>query len=169
MKFKANSIRTLDRFLKCCGGQDNITLGVKLEDIEPAKLAEIGLGISPEEGLSIIPSVIGKFTSFNANGKEILRPDLPKEQYSVSYTSTTYDWHRNPHYGMRTRTAMRIAREHIPAPAIMFSVAKTKNGIYITSPLLNLSDENSELNIHIINLMLECFDEIEILDTAKDP
>lgn len=169
MKFKANSIRTLDRFLKCCGGQENITLGIKLDDLGPEKLVEIGFGVSPEEGLSIIPSVIGKFTSFNANGKEILRPDLPKEQYSVSYTSTTYDWHRNPHYGMRTRTAMRIAREHIPAPAIMISVAKTKNGAYITSPLLNLSEENSELNIHIINLMLECFDEIEILDTEKEP
>ncbi|VFS64849.1 Uncharacterised protein [Raoultella planticola] len=96
MKFKANSIRTLDRFLKCCGGQENITLGIKLDDLGPEKLVEIGFGISPEEGLSIIPSVIGKFTSFNANGKEILRPDLPKEQYSVSYTSTTYDWHRNP-------------------------------------------------------------------------
>lgn len=169
MKFKANSIRTLDRFLKCCGGQDNIILGIKLEHLGLEKLAEIGFETSPEEGLSIIPSVIGKFTSFNANGKEILRPDLPKEQYSVSYTSTTYDWHRNPHYGMRTRTAMRIAREHIPAPAIMISIAKTKNGTYITSPLLNLSDEYSELNIHIINLMLECFDEIEILDTVKEP
>lgn len=78
MKFKANSIRTLDRFLKCCGGQENITLGIKLDDLGPEKLVEIGFGVSPEEGLSIIPSVIGKFTSFNANGKEILRPDLPK-------------------------------------------------------------------------------------------
>ena len=169
MKFKANSIRTLDRFLKCCGGRNEITLGVKLDNIPPENLVEIGLGVSAEEGLSILPSVIGKFTSFNANCKEILRPDLPKEQYSVSYTSTTYDWHRNPHYGMRTRTAMRIAREHIPAPAIMFSIAKTKSGTYITSPVLNITEENSAVNIHNITLKLECFDEIEILDTTKEP
>lgn len=169
MKFKANSIRTLDRFIKCCSGQNTVTLGIKLESITPEKLHQIGFDGDIQEGLLIIPSVIGKFTSFNANGKDIKRPDLPKEMYSVSYTSTTYDWHRNPHYGIRTRTAMRIAREHIPAPSIKIAIVQTINGLYITSPILDLSDDNAELNIHIINLMLECFEEIEILDTTKEP
>jgi hypothetical protein len=106
---------------------------------------------------------------FNARGREEKRPDLPKETYHVTYASTTYDWHRQPHYGSKTRSGKRIARVYIQAPSVFLSIAVINDEKYIITPSLRLSEGSTELNIHIANLMLECFNEFEVLDENKNP
>lgn len=167
MKLKSKSVRKIDKIIKMAAGIDTIILGLPINNIDIIKLQELGFTKELPEGESILPFAVGKYTEFNARGKEILRPDLPKEIYYVSYTSTTYDWHNHPHYGIRTRSGLRTAREYIPAPSEFLSIAIVNNEKYIITNTLNLNDGNSEINIHITNLMLECFGEFEILDKEK--
>lgn len=169
MKIKAKSIRTIDKIVKISAGLEEVILGLKVSDTSTAHLVELGFPESLPEGVSIIPAALGKYTTFNARGREEKRPDLPLETYHVTYTSTTYDWHRNPHYGSKTRSGKRIARVYIEAPSVYLSIAIINEEKYIITPLLKLSEGNSEYNIHVVNLMLECFGEFEILDKNKTP
>ncbi|HHG0423599.1 TPA: hypothetical protein ACPTCW_000161 [Yersinia enterocolitica] len=167
MKLKAKSVRKIDKIIKMAAGVDTIILGYPIKNVDIIELQKLGFTKELPEGESILPFVVGKFTEFNARGKERLRPDLPKEVYHVTYTSTTYDWHRHPHYGIKTRTGLRVAREYISAPSEFLSIAIVNNEKYIITKEINLGDGNSEINIHITNLMLECFGEFEILDKNK--
>ncbi len=47
------------------------------------ELAKIGFSSNPNDGNSILPSMIGKQSLFNAEGKKVIRKDLPKEKRSV--------------------------------------------------------------------------------------
>jgi hypothetical protein len=169
MKIKSKSIRSIDKIIKIASELDEVILGLKTSDVPLERLIEIGFPKELPEGISIIPTALGKYTMFNARGREEKRPDLPKETYHVTYASTTYDWHRQPHYGSKTRSGKRIARVYIQAPSVFLSIAVINDEKYIITPSLRLSEGSTELNIHIANLMLECFNEFEVLDENKNP
>lgn len=169
MKISGKSVRSTDKLVSLAAGLKDVILGVPFDSIGKENLEKIGFTEKIQEGDSILPTPIGKITTFNARGKEIKRPDLPKETYHVTYNSTTYDWHKQPHYGTKTRTALRVAREYMPAPSVFLTLAKVNDQLYIISPALEIVDENTDFNIHVINILLECFSEFELLDITKKP
>ncbi|RJT16259.1 hypothetical protein [Rahnella inusitata] len=169
MKISGKSLRSIDKLVSLAAGLKEVILGVNLSNIDKETLHKIGFTEKILEGDSILPTPVGKTTTFNARGKEIKRPDLPKETYHVTYNSTTYDWHKQPHYGTKTRTALRIAREYIPAPSIFLTLANINGQLYIISPVIFIDDKNKEYNLHVINVLLECFGEFELLDNSQKP
>ncbi len=169
MKISGKSVRSTDKIVSLATGLKEVILGVPISTVNKENLEKIGFTEKIIEGDSILPSAIGKITTFNSRGKEIKRPDLPKEVYHVTYNSTTYDWHKQPHYGTKTRTALRIAREYISAPSVFLTLANINDQLYIISPVLKIVEENSKYNIHVINILLECFSEFELFDNTKKP
>lgn len=169
MKISGNSLRSTDKLVALAAGLKEVILGVNISNINNETLQKLGFTEKILEGDSILPTAIGKITTFNARGKEIKRPDLPKETYHVTYNSTTYDWHKQPHYGTKTRTALRIAREYIPAPSVFLTLANINGQPYVISPVIYINDKNKEYNLHVINLLLECFSEFELFDNSKTP
>lgn len=169
MKISGKSVRSTDKLVSLAAGLKEVILGVNISSINAETLQKIGFTKNIIEGDSILPTPIGKITTFNARGKEVKRPDLPKETYHVTYNSTTYDWHKQPHYGTKTRTALRVAREYIPAPSVFLTLANINGEFHIISPVIYINDKNSEYNLHVINLLLECFSEFELFDNTKTP
>lgn len=168
MKFSGKSIRTLTRLIKATGAATKVRLTVQLSSISQEFLVQLGFDNTPEEGDFLIPSSLGKFTSFNVNGTTKIRKDLPLEPESVMFYGSSRDWHGGIHYGIRTRTIDKYPREYIPAPSEIFEIVKIKGNLHLSSSELDLNDKDETRNIHVTNMMLECFSEFDIYDLEKE-
>lgn len=165
MKIKGNSIRSLSRVLRGAGGKTNVRLAVNLSSVDQQKLMELGFNADCEVGDFLIPSAIGKISHFNAHGREVIRKDLPKRPESIMYFGTTRDWHGGLHSSTKTRTVQKYPREFIAAPSEQLEIIQIDGVKHVSSSQLNLTDNNEYKNIHVCNLLLECFGEFEIFDT----
>lgn len=168
MKFAANSVRTLTKLLKVTGGAKVIRLTVDISSISKDSLVKVGFEASPTEGDFLIPAVLGKFTRFNVNGEVKVRKDLPMEPESIMYYGTSRDWHGGTHHGIRIRTINKYPRENIPAPSEVLEIVSVDGKLSISTPELNLKDIDETRNIHLVNMMLECFSEFDVYDVKKN-
>lgn len=133
---------------------------VHLLDEEYAQ--RVGFENLPNDGDAIVPSPVGPITSFNANGREIIRRDLPKERLSRYEWRTWTDWHGYSHSGLQSRTYEAYPREHVPPPNEHLIAMRRKSGPVFASRELN-SETPHEEAVHILNMFLELFGEFEIV------
>lgn len=123
---------------------------------------ELGFDAPPTEGESIIPSPVGPTSTFNANGREIVRKDLPKISQSRMVWSTWNDWHGNPHSGMQIRSQQVYQRELVPPPEEYLTIMRGESGPVVASRSMDRSVDGEDKIIHVINLFLELFGNLEI-------
>jgi len=69
MKFSGKSVRSLTKFMKVAGSAVRVRLAVNLLNIPQELLLQLGFDETPIAGDYLIPSVLGKYTSFNVNGE----------------------------------------------------------------------------------------------------
>lgn len=62
---------------------------------DPVRLHELGFDGNPTDGESIVPSQVGPISTFNANGREMFRKDLPKVSQSCMVWASWNDWLAN--------------------------------------------------------------------------
>lgn len=167
MKIKGKSIRNLNRVLKAAGDLKEVNLAYKVDGKDSRIWESLGFRSSLVVGHYLIPSVLGKITSFNARGTEVVRKDLPKQPESVTFFGSSRDWHGGIHSGIRTRTVQKYPREFVPAPSEAFYVSQIDEELYLTTSVMSLVDEDEVRNLHVCNLMLECFGEFEIYNSEK--
>lgn len=138
---------------------------------DPKSLRTLGFGSSPTEGESLIPSPVGPVSAFNANGRGVVRKDLPKVSQSRMVWSTWNDWHGNPHSGMQFRSQQVYQKELVPPPEEYLTVMQANSGPVLASRALSKTTDDDEKIIHVINLFLELFGSLEItsvnLESAK--
>jgi hypothetical protein len=125
-------------------------------------LRALGFESTPVEGESLIPSPVGPTSAFNANGRELIRRDLPKVSQSRMVWSTWNDWHGNPHSGMQIRSQQVYQKELVPPPEEYLTVMKAESGPVVASRALSKATDGDEKIIHVINLFLELFGTLEI-------
>lgn len=167
MKFRDKSVRSLTKLLKIAGDAEKVRLAVSLNDISEDLLMLIGFDRSPSIGDYLIPAILGKFTNFNVNGKEVVLKDLPKISESVMFYGASRDWHGGIHHGLKTRNIKKYPRKNIAAPSEIFEIVNIEDSLFLSSSILDLNDLDEARNIHITNLMLECFSEFDIYDIEK--
>lgn len=168
MRVKGKYIRTLTKVLNIVGGKTKIRLAVDLDELDKNITSRLGFGNHPMVGDYLIPSSVGNYTQFNANGREIIRKDLPKESKSIMYFGTTRDWHGGLHSGICIRTIKKYPREYVSAPSETFQIIAIEGKYYIASGELSLNGPEDSRNIHVCNLMLECFSKFEIFDSESN-
>lgn len=167
MEIRAKSLRTLTRIKNFVENDKSIRFVHSAKDITEQLLKNIGFEIPLEAGSYITPKVIGKVSKFNALGKEVIRKDLPKESYSFMSFRTTYDWHRNAHHNLQTRTIQRFPRDEIYPPSAQLTVVEINDELYISSDIISLSSTDEADVLHVCNLMLEIFGSFKVVDTAS--
>lgn len=168
MKFSGKSVHSLTKLMKIAGDATKVRLTVNLNDISKDLLVQLGFDETPVVGDYLIPTVLGKYTGFNVNGTIKVRKDLPLQPESVMFYGSSRDWHGGIHYGIRTRTIDKYPRENIPAPSETFEIVTIGESLFLSSSELNLSDSDETRNIHVTNIMLECFSAFDIYDVEKD-
>lgn len=125
-------------------------------------LIELGFGSIPTEGDSLIPAPSGPVSAFNANGREIIRKDLPKVSQSRMVWGTWNDWHGNPHSGLQIRSQRVYQRDLAPPPEEYLTVMQGEAGPLLVSRPLSITVDDEEKIVHVINLFLEIFGSLEI-------
>lgn len=175
MDFKRKYFRKFPEFLfkeydkKCWFGKP-------LADLSDEVLLKISGRTVWSNGESFLPKIIGKYSKENANGKEIVRKDLPKEQTSTMFYYTRKEWHGDKQVEVKDfayRYYQRYPRETKPAQNIF--VTCIGDNLVIEVDLIN---DVESLNLHKINLALELFgsqfdifklDEEGVLTIPKKP
>lgn len=167
-KVKGKSVRNITQLSVIAKDKENIRLVFELTGSESEVWTRLGFEEQLAEGDYLIPSVIGKITQFNVNGREIVRDDLPKESVSVTFWATWEDWHGYSHSGYKTRDFDKYPREYVPAPSAELQILEIESKYYVSTEEINLSKHNTERTLHLMNLMLECFGEFQIIDADTE-
>lgn len=146
--------------------QDGITVFVGLPITEEisSRLKECGFE-NVTTGETLVPSPkLGHISKFNANGKEELQKDLPKETaYRTQYREWK-DWHGTSYSGFSDIPYQRYPRKLIPPPGIELSIIqKDSMQFVIAGEAIVIGQASDEEITHRINLMLEIFKIAEIL------
>ena len=168
MKFSGKSVKSLTKLIKIAGSAIKVRLIVNLSDLPKGLLQQLGFDEMPVAGEYLIPSVMGKYTNFNVNGRTIIRKDKPLQPESVMFYGSSRDWQGGIHSGIRTRTMKKYPRENVIAPSETFEIIELNGDLFLSSAEIELIDTNETRNIHVTNIMLECFSEFEIYDVDKD-
>lgn len=129
---------------------------------DPKLLRELGFEGNPTDGESIVPSQAGPVSTFNANGREIARKDLPKVSQSRMVWASWNDWHGNPHSGLQIRSQKVYQKELIPPPEEYITVMQGESGLVLASRALRRNVDDNDRIIHVINLFLELFGSLDI-------
>lgn len=122
-----------------------------------------------EIGETIVPSGVGPISKFNKYGKEEIIIPKTKEvvRHNVPYNIT--DWHGNSHSGICSKKYKRLKRKFVPPFKEKVIIKDIMQEKYIISTRL-ISKKDSKIIIkHLINLMLEMFGVIEIIDVNNNP
>lgn len=173
MKINQKRIRNLERHLPATFQNQRINIG--LTDLQgfDARLINIGFTADLNVGETVLPSVIGPVTRFNAEGKNIIRRDLPKE--------TIYrqiEWHWTERHGDREVEQSdfryvpyeRYPRDFVPPPSVELQIAADAEGNkLLVAGVFDYAPTNHQAIIHSINIILEIFRECEILTEDLQP
>lgn len=163
MQIRGKSIRCLSKYFPQIGDGKPFRIGIPVSGIE-VRLEELGFPALLEAGVSILPAVVGKVSEFNAQGRDIVRTDLPKVTTSRMIYTTTYDWHGNPHSGFQYRDYKSYPREHTDGPEEEIILLQRDTDLIAVSAELTAKPGEDARAIHVINLFLECFGECELFD-----
>src|SRR5690554_6802864 len=88
-------IRSLARHLGAVPHGSPVTLVVPVTEERRAALKAVGLGSHPAAGDTVLPAARGPVSRFSAEGREIVRRDLPMEQVTRQALWTWNEWHGN--------------------------------------------------------------------------
>ena len=126
------------------------------------ELRTLGFDSAPGDGESLIPSPVGSVSAFNANGREIVRRELPKVPQSRMVWTSWKDWHGNAHSGAQVRSVRVYQKERVPPPEEYLTVMQGVAGPVLVSRALSKAVDDDAKIVHVINLFLELFGSLEI-------
>ena len=165
MQIKKKFIRSIDRYTSHLSPGDSIRIVVEADVAH--NLSSIGFSSPPVHGETVLPAVRGNVSKFNAEGKYIIRKDLPKE---LRYINTVeWTWEQWDGYG-RTKTVTEerdiyrkcYQREFLPPPSEELTWVRSDGSPLIISREFSVGNISKDSFKHLINLFLELFGECEI-------
>lgn len=164
---KPKRLRTLSVYGPAVRGLGKFRVTAPLPSSQ-SKLNSLGFETTPGEGDSIIPAPVGPITTYNANGRETVRRDLPKISEPRLIWTTWQDWHGQEHSGTQLRAYEVYQRELTPPPEEELCVLRSPNGLVLASRVFDVSKDSDEAIVHVFNLFLEILGEFEIVSPKLD-
>ncbi|RUL84025.1 hypothetical protein [Tautonia sociabilis] len=135
-------------------------------------VAGAGFPTPCESGSSVLPSIRGPVSRFNAEGKFIVHRDQPKETVYRQREWHWVEWHgqdKVERSDIKDIPYQRYPRTFIPPPSVELGVAtKTDGQSIIVADPITFSEQNDASCLHVINLYLELFGECHVLDQDLD-
>lgn len=156
IKIKQKRLKSLKKYSPLLKGS-NLIVCVDLNE-NKSVASEIGFSNDLEQGETVLPTAIGNVSRFNAEGKEIVRRDLPKETHYNSVESPNWGDSYNGTHTVEL-PYQKYPRDFIEPPSVELKISGDK----IISPLMDYNLDEQGL-IHIINLFLELFGECILLN-----
>lgn len=162
MRILQNSIRNSKKFLLNFSYGEKLYVVARINDSEQQRLLEYGF---EQNGETKIPIPRGKATEKNANGKWIVRKDLPKEKRKIERNYHIRDWHGNEHFGTCIEYRMCYPKHFLMPNEISFTL---KNNLLISPVFTNIEEDIDDIT-QAINVLLEMFGCCEIMTSELVP
>jgi len=167
MIIKRRRINKIENYIGFIEEGTKIVVGIHNPINYPEILNNIGF-TEIEAGNSVLPSPsLGSISKYNAEGKEIIHRDQPKETVWHMVEWTREEWRGR--YDTETVTDIisrpypRYPRTLIPPPSVELTLQyKVSGELVLTSPPSEYIEDQKELIKHKINLFLEIFGECYI-------
>ncbi len=166
MIIKQKRIHKLEPYTRLIPAGEDLVVGV----VSPTetRLHTIGFSGALENGETVLPMPMGRTSLFNAEGKNKINRDLPKE---TLYRTAEWSWTELHGKDRVERTAFvdipyqRYPRTPIPPPSMELVLATDADGnrVVRTAVIKNWK-MNPDTVIHAVNLMLELFGECLFYD-----
>ena len=171
MRINKKYINKFDAYKKYVAGRPDFYVGVPITKTEvfEQNLKSIGFELPIQKGDVVLPSILGRFTKYNAEGKEIIRKDLPKETVTYPVSWSWKDWSGKEYEEIRYRDVERYPREIVPAPSLEMEVRENKSGLQtIVIGPFNNENTSETLMVHAINIFLETIGYCDLLTENFD-
>lgn len=164
---RQGSIRSLGTHIRAFAAGDTAVAALRLDDNSRARLIEAGFREPIEAGQSVLPSAhLGRAAAFNAEGREIIHKDLPKETVYRSVEWTHEQWN-GPYTETVTevieRPYQRYPRTYDEPPSIELTIRQAADGQLFACASERVIGRDDEKLIHDVNLILDICGECEIL------
>lgn len=152
-----------------------ILLGQSFRLITPVtddRLSRAGFSEAVAIGTTLLPSIVGGVTRFNAEGRWMARRDQPKEnRYLGSRIIPRKEWHGTQQVDVESLVDIYrqcYPRDFIAPPALELTVIELDGQRFFCTPATAKGRENGAACRHAINVMLELFREAEIVREDLD-
>lgn len=161
---RGRRVRSLHRHLAAVPPNTPIILAVRVTEARLPLLEAMGLGSRPEPGDTVLPAPIGPVSTFNAEGDEVSRKNLPKETVYHQRWWARKTWRGDPVEGFVDVPYQRYPRDFLPPPSVELRCVATEAGdlLMVVDGGAYVPANEADL-LHRINLMLELFGEVEVL------
>ena len=160
------SITSVNRIIAHSHGAREMLFVIERNKLDQNIEARLAIDHLKKDGDWILPAGVGKVSEFNARGKEIKRRGLPLIKKSVPQYRSWKDWHGNEHSGVQIRSMDVYPIDFVRPPMEHLSLSVIDGKEYIVTRRVNF-DELPAALLHLANLMLEFFQEFEILDVGR--
>ncbi|WP_196140731.1 hypothetical protein [Aliikangiella sp. G2MR2-5] len=166
-------IKTLTAYTKRFRQGEPLVVSVRSELVNHQMAVDIGFSEQLTPGESVLPEALGKVSQFNAQGREILLKDQPKETHYRQQEWVWKEYRGQYDYVEKSKILNvpyeRYPRKTIPPPAVELCIASNGQGEkLIVADSIVFLPENEALLIHVINLFLEIFGQCEILIATSE-
>lgn len=166
-------IQHLGRHIRGLVLGSQISAALRIDNEIHNRLIEAGFDEPFEPGQSILPSShLGNAARFNAEGREDIHRDQPKETVYRPVEWTHEQWN-GPYTETVTevveRRYERYPRTFIAPPSVELTIRQSPSGVlYVCGPERTLGQDN-DLLLHDINLILDISHQCELLPTDFTP
>ena len=160
------SITSVNRIIAHSHGAREMLFVIERNKLDQNIEARLAIDHLKKDGDWILPAGVGNVSEFNARGMEIKRRDLPLIKKSVPQYRSWKDWHGNEHSGVQIRSMDVYPIDFVRPPMEHLSLSVIDGKEYIVTRRVNF-DELPAALLHLANLMLEFFQEFEILDVGR--
>jgi hypothetical protein len=174
MRIQKTRILSLNNNLPGIAEGTELVFTVPLSEVSPLKLQRIGFSPKLGTGEKVLPSILGRISSRNAEGSIIKHKNKPME---TCYRQR--EWRYKQWHGRDRREVTEIVnvpykryqRTFIPPPAVELIIVELPDGrkAVATDKAVRLDLQNPKEVLHCINLMLELFGLCDVLDKNLVP
>lgn len=146
MIIQKRRINNIETYMKRLGTIKQFYICVKNCTQNKNLLIQKNVCVKTIQGHKFVPGPVGPITSYNANGKTLVKKNLEKEPRTIEHDYHVIDWHGQDHYGTCYQTRMCFPIEVLLPPCEEITIEER----IIRSEVLK-QDELNRVK-HIINM-----------------
>lgn len=166
MNISQKRVNSLEKWTGALVPNTSIRIVHEVTGATDPKLSRTGFSNNPTSNDTILPSVIGPISRFNANGKFIVHKDRPKESRYI----TTFEWTYFERHGDDLVEQTKFVDVHrqcyprtpVPPPSSELTYIFDGSKHYIISREFSIGVDDEESIRHDVNLFLELYGACEI-------
>ena len=164
MMIRKKHVRNVAKYLAGIPPGTNFRAAVQITPANRKKLSKMGFSDTPNHGDTILPTPRGSVSRFNADGKWVVHRDQPKERRYIRTVRWKWKlWGGDEREDFRDIFRDCYPRTHVSPPGVELTYMVDGDDAFVVAPAMQNLPGNHDEIAHVINLLLETFEEVELV------